>query len=234
LLKWRVHFDGWRFTVLRIILKFPAILGLGGTTSQWFQQLEERNFDRRFNISTSGIHYPSDLPPEIKSHAVEYTSSPLAFFCRLLSDLLPDHKDYVFIDFGSGKGKVLFAAAEFPFQRIIGVELSRELHEAAIKNISTYRSRTQKCTDIRPLCQDAGTYQLPTEKLVLYLYNPFSEVVLMQVLDNLKNSILKHPRDIVVVYYNPVYRQLFDKFEMLSPMTPPDGTDSNYAIYRTV
>jgi Histone methylation protein DOT1 len=37
-------------------------------------------------------------------------------------------RDDVFIDFGSGKGRVLFVAAHYGFRKIIGVELSPKLN----------------------------------------------------------------------------------------------------------
>lgn len=216
-----------------MILKFPAVLKLGGTASQWFLQREERNFDRRLGINTSGTHWPSDLPPKLRSKFYEYTPSPPAHFSCLLSSLLLNLNDYIFVDIGSGKGKLLCVAAEFPFQRIIGIELSQGLHETATKNIAAYRSRTQKCSDIQSLCQDAGGYQFEDAKLILYFYNPFSEIVLFQVLENLKLSISKCPRDIVIIYYNPIHKYIFDQCDILSPSIPPGWNDPMWMIYRT-
>ena len=36
-------------------------------------------------------------------------------------------------------------ASEYPFRRIVGVELLAELHEIALQNIARYRSEGQKC-----------------------------------------------------------------------------------------
>ncbi len=47
-------------------------------------------------------------------------------------------QDFTFIDLGSGKGRVLLMASEYPFQKIIGVEFMPELHRAAQKNIAGY------------------------------------------------------------------------------------------------
>ena len=42
-----------------------------------------------------------------------------------------DVSGYTFVDLGSGKGRMLFVAAERPFRRVIGVEFSRSLHAEA-------------------------------------------------------------------------------------------------------
>ena len=47
--------------------------------------------------------------------------------------------DDVFIDLGSGKGRmVLAAAARYPFKRVIGVELAEQLHEVARANVAEW------------------------------------------------------------------------------------------------
>src|ERR687885_509057 len=49
---------------------------------------------------------------------------------RLLRDIAISEDD-VLIDFGSGKGRVLFLAAHYGFRKIIGVELSAKLNQIA-------------------------------------------------------------------------------------------------------
>ncbi len=52
-----------------------------------------------------------------------------------------------FVDIGSGKGRVLIAAAEHPFLQVAGVEYSKELHEAALNNIRS--AKRIKCRTLR-------------------------------------------------------------------------------------
>jgi len=40
---------------------------------------------------------------------------------------------------GSGKGRVLLEALRYRFARVIGVEISKELHEAAAENERLFR-----------------------------------------------------------------------------------------------
>src|SRR2546430_8863932 len=54
-------------------------------------------------------------------------------FQRVLRDISMSEDD-VFIDFGSGKGRVLFVAAHYPFRKVIGVELSAKLNQIASSN----------------------------------------------------------------------------------------------------
>jgi len=109
-------------------------------------------------------------------------------------------KDFTFIDLGSGKGRVLLMASDYPFNRIIGVEFMPELHRAAQKNIASYSSGTQQCRQVEAVCMDARDFQVPLGPLVAYLFNPFSESTFAQVLENLRQSIEQEPRLVYVAY----------------------------------
>ena len=102
---------------------------------------------------------------------------PHGNFQELLGGVPVAHEHYTFIDYGSGKGRALLLAAEWPFKAIIGVEFSRELHRIAEDNLRTYQNPGYRCRDIRTLCMDAVEFELPHEPAILYFYNPFSEAV---------------------------------------------------------
>jgi SAM-dependent methyltransferase len=128
-----------------------------------------------------------------------------------LADLpLRNHADYAFVDLGSGKGRMLFLAAEYPFRRITGVELARELHDAAVQNIRSYRSPKQRCRVIESIYMDAAEYLFPDPPLVISLFNPFGPGVLREVLDHLNASAAAHPREIVLILLNPEAAHVVD------------------------
>jgi SAM-dependent methyltransferase len=114
-----------------------------------------------------------------------------------------DYSKYTFIDMGSGKGRMLFVAAEYPFRRVIGVEFSNDLHEEALANIRRYRHSKQRCADIESLHADAAEFEFPDENLVIYMFNPFGPEVMGRMLANLERSIERHPRHVVVVMLWP-------------------------------
>jgi hypothetical protein len=70
-------------------------------------------------------------------------------FQRVLESFDIALEGLTFIDFGSGKGRTLLMASEYPFRQIIGLEFSPELHRIAESNITRYFSPTQKCRKIR-------------------------------------------------------------------------------------
>jgi len=71
----------------------------------------------------------------------------------------PDHtalnwRDFTFIDLGSGKGRTLLMASDYPFHRILGVELLPSLHRIAQENLRQYKSESQKCFTLDSICCD--------------------------------------------------------------------------------
>jgi SAM-dependent methyltransferase len=126
-----------------------------------------------------------------------------------LRDLpIADLSDYTFIDMGSGKGRMLFIAAEYPFRKVMGVEFSTVLHPQAQKNIERYRHRKRRCGEIESICADAAEFEFPEEKLVLYLFNPFGPEVMGRMLANLERSIARCPRHVVVLMLWPDHGDL--------------------------
>jgi hypothetical protein len=133
-----------------------------------------------------------------------YIPSRVASARLAIRDLpIRNYADYTFIDSGSGKGRVLFVAAEFPFRRILGVEFAKELHFETTQNILRYRHRKQRCHEIDSLNLHAKDFSFPDENLILYLFNPFPAPILEEVLQNLSASIERHRRDVFVILLFP-------------------------------
>ena len=59
--------------------------------------------------------------------------------------------------------------SDYPFRRIVGVELLPALHRAARENLRKYRSESQKCFDLESICADATEFSFPVEPMLLYL-----------------------------------------------------------------
>lgn len=138
--------------------------------------------------------------------------------------------DYTFVDLGSGKGRVLFLAAEYPFRRILGVEFASELHRAAEKNIQGYRYFRRQCNNIESLNMDASEFEFPNENLVIHLFNPFGSSVMEKVLANLAASLRQHPRHVIVAMLYPEFAFMLQGVAELRPYR----ITSRYHIYQTL
>jgi hypothetical protein len=161
----------------------------------------ERAFDAAHAIDTAGVVHlhTLDIASGNAEHGVRYEPTNPEWF-RDLVDWLPiDYEDFVFVDYGAGKGRALVLASEFPFKRIVGVEFSPELAEVAKRNVAAFRSERQQCDDFEVVCIDAVEYEVPDEPCVLYFYNPFAEPILRRVLASIRDSVAARPRPVYVV-----------------------------------
>jgi len=166
-------------------------------------------FDQKNGVNTDGEHggwtYLSDL--DIASpnwvDGIDYLPIGPERFNQVLASMDISFEGHTFIDFGSGKGRALLLASEFPFRRIIGLEFSSELHHTAEENIRQYHSVTQKCKKIQSLNFDFVRFALPQEPLVLFFHHPCRERVLQQVLKRVGQSLLANPHPLYLAYVFP-------------------------------
>ena len=149
-------------------------------------------------------------------HGVWYHPTHPKLLFEVLRALEIRYERYAFIDLGSGKGRVLLVASEFPFVEVRGVEFARELHETACENIRRYRSGSQKTRNVRSIHADAIEFEFPASPLVLFLANPFGPGVLVPVLRNLQASLTAHPRDTIILYAAPFHGDLVERETQLT------------------
>jgi SAM-dependent methyltransferase len=134
------------------------------------------------------------------SDATWYEPVPTLCFRHLMKELSISYENYYFIDFGSGKGRALFLAADYPFSKVIGVEFSRELHAVCLRNIKTYRSARQRCFKIESVCSDVVNFVMPPVQSVYFFYSPFKASVFAKVIDNLMKSLQSYPRSVYLLF----------------------------------
>jgi|SRR5271166_2351030 len=137
-------------------------------------------------------------------------------------------EQFTFVDLGSGKGRTLLMASEYPFRKIVGVELLPELHRVAQENLAGYKSDSQKCFALEAVLGDASSFSLPDDPLVLYLFNPLPERALSEVVQRLGKSLAEAPRPLWIVYHNP---QLESTVSASGFLEKAGGTPQ-YSVYR--
>lgn len=104
------------------------------------------------------------------------------------------------IDIGCGKGGAMVTMAHYPFRRIAGLDLSPELVKTAGRNLSRLRLRGRS----RLFCLDAATFTELDEYTHIYFFHPFPCHVMKVVMENIRASLARRPRDLTIVYNRPV------------------------------
>ena len=170
------------------------------------------SFDESFGTDTAGIREIGSLGDVNTSGvalcAERYEPSSAQLVWAEIEKLKIDYNRYVFVDFGSGKGRVLFVAARFPFDQVLGIEFSRELHQIALRNVT--RLPVHVAHRICCIHGDAASFELPKSNLVCYFYNPFGPPVIASVITRLAAHHRQHGYQVIVIYHDPRHRGIFE------------------------
>ncbi len=200
----------------------------------------QNEFDRMHGVSTEGEFagwtYLSDLdissPNWIEGN--DYAAIEPERFKSVLAGTSVVFEDYIFVDFGSGKGRALLLASEYPFKRIIGLEFSSALHRVAEENIHRYQSLTQRCIHIESVNIDFLDFVLPVQPAILFFFDPCRPPILERVLARIRQSLLADPRPITIAYVAPTdeVEELFVKADFLREILRND--DRNFIVYSSL
>jgi SAM-dependent methyltransferase len=198
------------------------------TAANPYFQFLDRRYDRRFAVDTAGIHVLPEILADPRFNG--YSPSPMsrAAFFRILRRLHIDYSQFLFIDFGCGKGKPLLLASELPFKAIIGIEFLPVMVRAAEENLRTYRG-PQRCKAVQVLCCNVLDYGLPGDPTVYYMFDPFVAVVMTEVIENIRRSLVAAPRQIFIIYVIPNQRRVLDQSGFLKLVREDPG----YCIYKS-
>ncbi len=162
-------------------------------------------YDIKNNISTltpMNLEEDSNLSSRDISHCKRYECCHYLNLRRAFRYLPKDLKNYSFIDIGSGKGKALCYALDYPFKNIKGVEISSKLHSIAIKNLIK-SSINKKHPPFSVELKDVLDFIPPENSCIYFLYNPINGPTLRKFL-----GLHKKNNDFYI-YINPIYDYIF-------------------------
>lgn len=177
-----------------------------------FYNYHPRDFD-------NGVLYMSCLTREIKN--------ALRWVREKTGD---SFYDFQFLDLGCGKGKSLIVYSQLcgskAKHKAIGIEYYKPLLDIAENNLQvTGTSRLVKVVH-----DDARRFKAytNTHNLILFLYNPFGEGTLREVLDNCNGM------KVVIIYIDPVYDRAIQEagFRLVHAKKGfyPNGTTNIYSL----
>ncbi|WP_433305189.1 methyltransferase domain-containing protein [Actinoplanes sp. CA-030573] len=161
-----------------------------------FDRLDTIWCERRMGISTRGI-VPTDHPDSVHYATMAYRT------IRGILGHLDLRSSDVFVDIGSGKGRVLCCAARRPVRRVVGVELSADLCRQARTNAERLQGRRAPIT-VENTPADTYDYAGAT---VLFLFNPFEARTLRSALERIAEGT--HGRGLRIAYAEPAHEEVF-------------------------
>lgn len=171
-----------------------------------------------YDLTRTGEHQENGTA--LVSTSIDFLAQLIDDFERLIGKPLP--KD-LFVDFGSGKGAAVIHAKKLGFKKSIGVEFAKELHECAVKNIEALG-----LTDVESLYEDATNYKLPNDISLIYFFNPFDEVVMQKVMQNIMSQKSEFKNDVYIIYGNASCRTIREQCELLDEVVYTSGAKAEF------
>jgi hypothetical protein len=195
---------------LRSVRDVPSLIGK--VVRRTIAQASERRYDRALGIDTGGVIVGKRLRMAAggEAYAKGYAGTPPAVAEQLIGVVAKRARGFTFIDYGAGKGRVLLIAARYPFDRVVGIELSEPLIRVAKANVVAYRQSHPELCPIELVHTDASTYELPPTPCVLFFYDPFQASLMERIGQQVRASFLANPRKMFVIYYFPAFAHVFE------------------------
>jgi len=183
-------------------------------------------FDRAFGVKTRVAMSLRDLYRISRRGGHDHEPTAPARFREVLGALPTPLQEAVFVDYGSGAGRAVLLASQFPFKEVVGVEMSPGLHARALANVRTFASLSDGAAPIRLVCADARTFELPPDTpAVLYFYNSFGLAAMRRVLARIETSLTRSPRPVTLIAFYCDYetRTLMEQSRMFRVLSAERG-----------
>ncbi len=198
--------------------------GLFPTLRKIWQRIDYKR--KGIDFSTQNI-YDLTRIGAYPEHGTALVSTSIDFLTQLIGDL----EDCIgkklnrelFVDYGSGKGAAIIHARALGFKESIGVEFAKELHEQAVKNIEKLNLK-----EVESIYADATSYILPTHVSLIYFFNPFDEVVMRKVIENILEQKRDFKNEVYVIYGNASCSLLQEHFELLDKRLYTSGARAEF------
>ena len=207
-----------------VFLKSLKHNGLKETLGKIWQRIDYKR--KGIDFSTQNI-YDLTRVGEYQEHGTALVSTSIDFLTQLLEDLEVSAGDSIarntFVDYGSGKGAAIIHAKTLGFKKTIGVEFAKELHAQALDNIEKLGLK-----DVEAIYADATTHTLPDNISVIYLFNPFDEVVMAKIIKNILNQKNNFNKKVYIIYANPSCTLLKENFKLLKEKTYISGARAEF------
>jgi SAM-dependent methyltransferase len=177
----------------------------------WFVCKHEWRGEKKYGISTTGYDELKGLEKKgiDIQHATIYMPANYYILEHFLEKAALFNTNGRFLDLGCGKGRVLAVAAHYGYKKITGIDFSADFIKAA-KDLIVKKSAEFPNTNFEALHQDAFYYDIPEDVETVFLFNPFDDVLMSGIVENLLNSMDEQPRTLYIIYINPVHRLLFE------------------------
>ena len=218
-----VRNHGLRGTAALAVKKAELIASLIG--DHWF--------DHKYGTDTINIVELDklDISSKNKLFGMRYEvtrARPLRKLLRVLNL----SRDSGFVDFGSGKGRVLMLAAEYGFRKVTGIEFSQQLCTAAARNLEIFKTKQSLDVEVEIVETDVVDYDISPDQSVFFMFNPFDAEVLEMVVNKIARSVETHSRKVCLIYQYPECRVAIEGCGLFAQTARYEWGGCEFIIYE--
>jgi SAM-dependent methyltransferase len=175
----------------------------------WHIISNEIKGEDKYSILTTGadeLHKLENKGVDI-SHATIYMPASYDLLEDVFTEIKKNNLTHI-LDIGCGKGRALCVAAYYGFTEVTGIDFSKELCIQAKENLEITKKNYPSLT-YKVINNDAFYYEIPGDVDCIFLFNPFDEMIMSGVIENIEISLEKFPRELYIIYLNPLHKKLF-------------------------
>lgn len=157
------------------------------------------NYDKLFSIDTSN---QGNRTQQLDQY-YQYEATPYPHLNTLFTNLSLKSSDHL-VDFGSGKGRLLFYTHYHFNCSITGIEMNKFLYDLSIENKAHYLAAfPEKQQTFNIMNMQAEKYLIEKSANIFYFFNPFSLNVFQKIINQIVSSVHNHPRSVNIILYYP-------------------------------
>ncbi len=185
----------------------------------WHIIRQEIKGEKKYDINTTGADelYKLEKLGIDTSHATIYMPVSYALLEEIFKQLnsrkpqTTNNKQQThFLDIGCGKGRALCVAAHQGFKKVTGIDFAKALCDTAKENLDLTKQKIP-ALEYKIINNDAFYFEIPDDVDCIFFFNPFDEIIMSGVVNNILKSLQNNPRKINIIYVNPLHKDLFLK-----------------------
>ncbi|HBU12363.1 MAG TPA: hypothetical protein DEB31_06450 [Clostridiales bacterium] len=170
----------------------------------WTDKLIYRFFEAPKGLDFACNYYPYEKGSDHMWYERTTKKHLSMLFSRFADKSLP------VLDIGCGKGFVLYWLNKLGFSRVDGIECDQAMVAVANRNLAVAGLADQS----KVFHVDARAFSGYDDYQVIYMFHPFKERIMRDVVKRLEESLTRAPRQFVVVYFYPVEHRVFDESDL--------------------
>ncbi|MGL5749553.1 MAG: class I SAM-dependent methyltransferase, partial [Paraclostridium sp.] len=150
--------------------------------------MDDKFYEKLLNITTTG----EKLWDETITHYHPYQATSYIALDILFKSYNMYSDDYV-VDFGCGKGRLIFYLNSFFKCSVVGVEMDEGYYKDCLVNKQNYLEKhNRNCNQVDFKCVLAQAYKIKHKENKFYFFNPFSVNIFRKIINNILYSYDLH------------------------------------------